>query len=179
MYFICCKILGVKPGSNQETIKAAYRKSAKELHPDVNSSERAHEYFVILQNAYQYLTEHPYTAEEVLLLRRSASVRDHAGNNKSKVYKDQTCNSAIERYTLSEVLKNSFTARVLFIVFHVLFLVIGFYLIIRSVFDAVFFTPLDRAHIVSAYFTIGFGFLFGIVITLIFLFTGLMFIRER
>ena len=60
MYLFCCKILGVKPGADIETIKAAYRKSAKELHPDVSTSEKAHEYFTILQNAYEYLLNHPY-----------------------------------------------------------------------------------------------------------------------
>jgi hypothetical protein len=179
LYFVCCKILGVKPGSDLETIKAAYRKSAKELHPDVNSSERAHEYFVILQNAYQYLSEHPYTPEEVMLLRRSAALKDLIKNRNAPGNKNQTCNSAIERYSLSEVLKNSLTARMLFIVFHVLFLIAGIYLIIRSIYDALFFIPQDRNHFVSAYFTIGFGFLFGIVITIIFLYTGITFIRER
>ena len=179
MYFVCCKILGVKPGSNQEIIKAAYRKSAKELHPDVNSSDRAHEYFVILQNAYQYLTEHPYTEEEVMILRRSAAHKKSVRNENKNENFNQPVNYTIERYTLEDVLRKSLTARILYIVFHVLFLIIGFYLMIRSIYDALFFTLQDKSHIVSAYFTIVFGFLFGIVITLIFLYTGITYIQDR
>ena len=73
MYFVCCKILGVKPGANLDTIKAAYRKSAKELHPDVNPSEKAQEYFIILKNAYQYLLTHQFTEREIDLRRRKRS----------------------------------------------------------------------------------------------------------
>jgi len=179
LYLVCCKILGVKPGSDQETIKAAYRKMAKELHPDVNTSDRAHEYFVILQNAYQYLTEHPHSVDEAMMLQKAAMIRKRMGENKARGGNFPSRNYVAERYTLTEVLNNSLTARILYIVFHVLFLCVGLLLIIRSVYDVLFYRFEDRTYIFSAYFAVTFGFIFGIVITAIFLYTGFMFIRNR
>ena len=49
------QILGVKPKATLEQIKKAYRKRAKELHPDVNKSENAHEEFILLNEAFEYL----------------------------------------------------------------------------------------------------------------------------
>ncbi len=71
MYFVCCKILGVDPGSDLEEIKSAFRKSAKELHPDINDSEKAHQYFIVLQNAYQYLLDHPYDKNDIEFYRKT------------------------------------------------------------------------------------------------------------
>ncbi len=179
MYLICCKILGVKPGSDQETIKAAYRRSAKELHPDVNTSEQAHEYFTILQNAYQYLVEHPYSAEEVIQIQRAEIIKNYIKKKKARANAYYTRNSIAERYSLTEVLSNSRTARVLYIVFHVLFLLVGLILIIHSIYDALFFSFEGRTHIFAAYFAVIFGFIFGLLITAIFLYTGISFIRNR
>jgi uncharacterized membrane protein len=99
MYFVCCKILGIKPGADEETIKAAYRKSAKEL--------------------------------------------------------------------------------VIYIAFHILFLFVGFWLIYHSAYDILFHEPYDKIHKFSAYFTVVFGFFFGIMLTGTFLVTGISFIRKR
>jgi hypothetical protein len=178
MYLTCCKIVGVKPGADIEAIKSAYRKSAKELHPDVNSSSKAHDYFIILQNAYQYLLEHPYIPEK--------SANFSATNKKSNFSRRSDFKTAsfsqvyhFQRYTLREVLKNSLTARILYIFFHILFLLIGFFMIIRSVYDILFFAVDERTDPVSAYISIFFAILFGIIITSVFLYTGYIFIRER
>ena len=179
MYFVCCKILGVKPGSNEETIRSAYRKSAKEIHPDVSDSDRAHEYFVILQNAYQYLLKHPYSKEEVMLLEHSERIKKPAKENMVGVNHDLLRTLTIERYTLREVLSQSRTARILYIAFHLLFLITGLLLIFRSVYNVMFLPVNENAEIFSAYFTIVFGFFFGLIITSIFLYTGITFIRKR
>ena len=179
MYLVCCKILGVKPGSNQETIKAAYRRSAKELHPDVNASERASEYFMILKNAYEYLLKHPHTAEEALVLQRIEFVRQRIREQRAKGKEFPHRNYVVERYTLTEVLKKSLTARIIYIIFHILFLSIGLILMIRSVYDVIYHSVDNRTPVFTAYFTVSFGFLFGIVFTAIFLYTGILFIRNR
>jgi molecular chaperone DnaJ len=50
------EILGLTPDCTLEEIKAAYRKQAKEWHPDVNSSPEATEKFKEIQQAYETLT---------------------------------------------------------------------------------------------------------------------------
>lgn len=48
------KILGVSRGADTYTIKRAYRKLAKELHPDKHPDDKeAHELFQNLGNAYE------------------------------------------------------------------------------------------------------------------------------
>jgi curved DNA-binding protein len=51
------EVLGVKRSASQEEIRAAYRKLARELHPDVNKSPDAQEKFAEVQSAYDILGE--------------------------------------------------------------------------------------------------------------------------
>ncbi len=48
-------ILGVKEGAGPDELKRAYRQKAKQLHPDRNTAEDAHEQFILLTEAYEYL----------------------------------------------------------------------------------------------------------------------------
>lgn len=48
--------LGLKKGATDAEIKSAYRKKAKELHPDVNKGEDAHKKFTEVQEAYEVLS---------------------------------------------------------------------------------------------------------------------------
>ena len=49
------KILGIQPGASKGQIKNAYRKLAKEYHPDINKSENAHDKFLEISEAYEVL----------------------------------------------------------------------------------------------------------------------------
>ena len=52
------QVLGVSPGDSEETIKRAYRKAAKECHPDTHPGDRrAEERFKALGEAYRLLAE--------------------------------------------------------------------------------------------------------------------------
>lgn len=51
------QILGVDRKATLDTIKKAYRRKAKELHPDVNKGPSAQEDFISLNEAYEYLKE--------------------------------------------------------------------------------------------------------------------------
>ena len=70
-------ILGVDQNANLNDIKRAYRVKAKELHPDRNDAPDAHEKFVSLTEAYEYLLENwmylkptrPKTEAEILAER--------------------------------------------------------------------------------------------------------------
>ena len=49
------KTLGLQSGSTAEEIKKAYRKKARECHPDINPSPDAKETFIRVTEAYEFL----------------------------------------------------------------------------------------------------------------------------
>ena len=51
------KTLGVEPKANDEAIKKAYRKLAKQFHPDKNQERNAEEKFKEIANAYNVLSD--------------------------------------------------------------------------------------------------------------------------
>ena len=50
-------LLGVPRLASDQEIRKAYRTKAKQLHPDVNNSQDAHQKFVLLHKAYQTLID--------------------------------------------------------------------------------------------------------------------------
>jgi DnaJ-class molecular chaperone len=54
----CYEVLGVKPDCSDSELKAAYRRLAKEFHPDVNQSPEAEGNFKLVQNAYEEITKY-------------------------------------------------------------------------------------------------------------------------
>lgn len=51
------EVLGVSRDADAETIKKAYRRLARELHPDVNPSPEAQEQFKLVTHAYEVLSD--------------------------------------------------------------------------------------------------------------------------
>ncbi len=51
----CCRLLGVTTQANIATIKKAYWQKSKQYHPDVNPSADAHNTFIALTDAYDFL----------------------------------------------------------------------------------------------------------------------------
>lgn len=52
-----CDLLGVPYSADKYQIKLAYRKKAKEYHPDLNKSANATEMFQKINNAYEFLSD--------------------------------------------------------------------------------------------------------------------------
>src|SRR3978361_2454638 len=50
-------VLGLKPGASDADIKRAYRKMARDLHPDVNPEPGAKDKFQEISRAYEALTD--------------------------------------------------------------------------------------------------------------------------
>jgi uncharacterized membrane protein len=48
-------ILGLQRGSSVEEIKKAYRKKAREFHPDINPAPSAKDMFILITEAYEFL----------------------------------------------------------------------------------------------------------------------------
>ena len=51
------EVLGIERGADMATVKAAYRKLARQYHPDVNKEPDAEEKFKEVQEAYAVLTD--------------------------------------------------------------------------------------------------------------------------
>ena len=51
------EVLGVSRDASQEQIKKAYRKLARELHPDMNPGEKEQERFKLVTHAYEVLSD--------------------------------------------------------------------------------------------------------------------------
>jgi hypothetical protein len=51
------RILNIKPPASEDEIKQAYRELAKKYHPDVNHSKDAHDKFLEISEAYEFLIE--------------------------------------------------------------------------------------------------------------------------
>lgn len=60
----CYRLLGLSAGASFEQIKAAYRRLARQYHPDVNPGDRhAKDKFIQLTTAYQFLLTNGATAK--------------------------------------------------------------------------------------------------------------------
>jgi hypothetical protein len=55
------RTLGLSAGASDNEIKQAYRLKAKRLHPDRNPSPNAHQEFILLTEAYEYLINHRHS----------------------------------------------------------------------------------------------------------------------
>ncbi|NLB00200.1 MAG: J domain-containing protein [Methanomicrobiales archaeon] len=62
-------ILGVSPDAAPDEIRAAYRKLAKQYHPDMNPDPDAGERFIAIQQAYETLIDPDARARYDLALR--------------------------------------------------------------------------------------------------------------
>lgn len=94
------KILGIEPTISVAIIKKAYRKKALQYHPDRNSSPGAHEKFILLTEAYEFLINAPKsnvddqqysqkTPEEVLAARMQKARKRYKEALKKEVQDDK------------------------------------------------------------------------------------------
>ncbi len=56
-----CYFLGIGENASEEQIKRAYRYKAKLYHPDANPDSDTKEYYIKVQDAYEYLMNNPRT----------------------------------------------------------------------------------------------------------------------
>ena len=82
------KILEIPDFSDQKAIKKAYRDLSKKYHPDVNKSEQAHQYFIVIKEAYEYLSEPQKKRylDEVLHRQKQMQNRPREANQSSSTH---------------------------------------------------------------------------------------------
>lgn len=103
------QILGLSPSANQAQIKAAYRKLALQLHPDLNTSDDAKEKFIKVTEAYEILTNKTKISSRILnytyrrtdfkenYRRQTARARERARKHARMQYEEFCRNNAAFR----------------------------------------------------------------------------------
>lgn len=76
LYSRYLQILEVQASATEQELKKAYRRKALQLHPDRNKSPRAHEEFVELTEAYEYLLNYDKGGSAAQVIYREQQWRD-------------------------------------------------------------------------------------------------------
>jgi curved DNA-binding protein CbpA len=71
------RVLGISENADIEEIKNAFRRKAKAYHPDINKTEGAHEMFIDINEAYNYLMD----------LHENSTVRSAGSISQEEYYK--------------------------------------------------------------------------------------------
>jgi tetratricopeptide (TPR) repeat protein len=72
----CYQLFNLQPGATADEIRAAYRKLARIMHPDVNPEDlKAHNRFVTLNQAYQLLLEASEPKQQLVTIPTSRTAK--------------------------------------------------------------------------------------------------------
>ncbi len=76
-------VLGVSTQAGSSEIKAAYRRLAKQFHPDLNKEPGARERFLEIRKAYDFLLKSPYVFDQ------SANSSEHNRAEEQKIMREK------------------------------------------------------------------------------------------
>ena len=169
MYKTCCYIIGVKPGADLETIKKAYRQKAKLMHPDVNTGPGAHREFLELSKAYEYLVQFHQLIDDIKAVA-AAENKTYKDVKSRKYYTFRKAENDFFRNKIN--LLDTLVGRIIFIFFHLVFLLIGIYMIVDPLLNLHKFEISAGFAIVSPLFTAFFSVIFGGIIIAVFVFSA-------
>lgn len=125
------RILGLEQGASKKEIKAAYRRLAKEVHPDISKDD--HQQFVLINEAYQRLTGKE--AVEVVLPWQEAEAEQQ--------WQAQQRGERWERWKKAEEERETMRLQMLQKVNKVLRPFVFCYLVFAGILAADFFLPLN------------------------------------
>lgn len=84
------KILGLAQGASNTEIKSAYRRLAKKFHPDLNKNPGAKESFILVNEAYEFLSRVRYSEP----VRKAPAQRTR--KTKEEIYKEWMHNERLK-----------------------------------------------------------------------------------
>ena len=128
------QVLGLDAGASINQIKTAYRKKAKEFHPDINKEAGAHEQFILVNEAYEYLIKfhsnaHSKVSDFISAAEKVARFRkawEQQEREKARARAQEYARMRYEAYKNSDIYKATEAADILLNIFGVcmLFLVV-------------------------------------------------------
>ena len=126
-------ILEVSPDSGILEIKRAFRKKAKRFHPDLNKDSGAHENFILVNEAYEFLMKHYNQPGFKSKKTTEERHRDWVEKEKEKArkYAAYQAQKQFEKYKNSKLYK---TANLLYSIYDYFALGIGLFIIFAAIF---------------------------------------------
>lgn len=106
------KTLGVAEGASQAQVKQAYRKLAKQFHPDSQNQGATHEKIALVNAAYEVLgdvnTRRQYDVERRLLAKTKQRERTSRAVDSQNRYRKRKTSGAAESTTIEQWLRGAF-----------------------------------------------------------------------
>ncbi len=184
MYSAYCKILGVNPNSSLDDVKRAYRQKAKVLHPDINSSPDAHTEFIKTKQAFEFIQR--YMTCQALYRRRVSYYRERSrtGHKYRSPYRYEDIKYRASKYRARKMyhsakadidFKTTLFGKIVFIVFHLIFLFVGFYTLLYPLIHTIKYGVDQEKTLFATIITIACAMMFGSVMIFMITMSGLSF----
>ena len=182
MYSAYCKILGVNPNSSLEDVKHAYRQKAKLLHPDINPSPDAHLEFIRTKQAFEFIQR--YRTCQAMYRRRISYYRERARTKpqyrtyyryndlRYRASKDRAWQMHHSRKATINF-KTTLFGKIIFIVFHLVFLFVGFYTLLYPLIHTLKYGIDSEKTLIETIITIACAMMFGSVMIFMITISGL------
>ena len=138
MYTSYCRILGVNQNASMAEIRRAFRAKAKLYHPDLNDSPEAHQEFIRLKQAFDFVIKHKDFSRQRLKTTVYANNEYRKRYNREfdweNFYKWKEAQQNIRNKKKQEIdYKKTLFGKIVFYFFHLVFILIGFYILIEPV----------------------------------------------
>ncbi len=125
MYELYLSVLGLQKGASLKAIKSAYRKLSKLYHPDLNTDQEAHQKFIEITEAYQFLLRYSKSTH-------SSSTKQTSSNQSFDSWRAEARNYAKKRAYEEARLQQTLMRKILFS-FNTLAFVIAFFNVFLTV----------------------------------------------